>query len=211
MEPTSDPNRSHLVKSPKRSLSRPNHVLLTVIKPLNVIKLTVNQTPTTKNVIKFTNGVNNFIKVRCKKNTHRQPYPDTSMEKAKPYPDSTAVRVQNLTSSDADSILNISDADPNHSNVRLLCVSNQPTIHSDVLRVSNQSRKQPTSDIDPQVASVVHPPTYNINSYSRKLQMNKKYTVIKNTVLIPCTKKKLPASVRVHFSTTSTTLTVPET
>ena len=41
--------------------------------------------------------------------------------------------------------------------------------------------------------------------------MNKSYTVVKNTVLISCTKRKLPASVWVHFSTTSTTPTVPET
>ena len=41
--------------------------------------------------------------------------------------------------------------------------------------------------------------------------MNKKYTVIRNTVLIPCTKRKLPVSVRVHFSTTTTTPRVPET
>ena len=47
-------------------------------------------------------------------------------------------------------------------------------------------------------------------SIQRELQMNKKYTVIRNTVLIPCTKRKLPASVRVHFST-STTPPVHET
>ena len=133
-----------------------------------------------------------------------------------------AVRVKDaiLNVSDAYSILNVSDTDPNYSNVHLLCMSNQPTSQSKVhlLKVHKLSQvhansKQPT--IDPQVLSVVHTnskqPTYDINSYSRKLQMNKKYTVIKNTVLIPCTKKKLPASVRVHFSTTSTTLTVPET
>ena len=46
-------------------------------------------------------------------------------------------------------------------------------------------------------------------SVQRELQMNKKYTVVRNTVLIPCKKRKLPASVRVRFSTSSTP-TVPE-
>ena len=66
------------------------------------------------------------------------------------------------------------------------------------LRVANQSWKQPTSDIDPQV-------THALPS----LQMNKKYTMVRNTVLIPCTKRKLPALVQVHFNTASTTTTVP--
>ena len=42
--------------------------------------------------------------------------------------------------------------------------------------------------------------------------MNKKHAIIYNTVLIPCTRRKLPASVQAHFSmTTATTPTVPET
>ena len=45
--------------------------------------------------------------------------------------------------------------------------------------------------------------SFSHSATSRKLQTNKKYVVIRNTVLIPCTKRKLPATVRVHFSTTT--------
>ena len=43
----------------------------------------------------------------------------------------------------------------------------------------------------------------SFSATSQKLQTNKKYVVIRNTVLIPCTKRKLQATVRVHFSTTT--------
>ena len=47
-------------------------------------------------------------------------------------------------------------------------------------------------------------PLNNIKSEtSRNLQSNKKYTVVKNTVLIPCTKRKLPVTVQAHFYTTT--------
>ena len=95
MEPITGPNHSHLVKSPTWSLLHPNHVLWTIIKPLNAIKLTENQSPTTKNVIKFITSVNDFIKVHRKKNAHRQPYPDSSMKKrsrTQPY----VYRIHNL-------------------------------------------------------------------------------------------------------------------
>ena len=50
------------------------------------------------------------------------------------------------------------------------------------------------------------------NATLQKLQNNKKYVVTKSTVLIPCTKRKLPASVQVHFSTMTTSApTVPVT
>ena len=45
--------------------------------------------------------------------------------------------------------------------------------------------------------------SFSHSATSRKLQANKKYVVVRNTVLIPCTKRKLPATVRVHFSTTT--------
>ena len=50
-------------------------------------------------------------------------------------------------------------------------------------------------------------PLSTCNNTSQKLQNNTKYVVIKSTVLIPCTKRNLPASVHVHFSTTTTTTT----
>ena len=161
MEPISDPKRIVQLR-PNQSNLVQSHVLPAVTKPLRVMKLIVDQTPT-KNINKFINGVNDFT-------VGQQPYSIVGHKgKVKdvgqqPYP--SAVRV-----SDANSIRNVSDADPNHSNVRLIRKSNQPTSHSNVrlaLRVSNQSRKQPPSDFQP--PSDIDP---RVTSVMRTLQMEK--------------------------------------
>ena len=51
-----------------KPLLRPNHLSSVVIKPLRVMKLTVNWNPTKKKGNKIINGVNNYINVHHSKN-----------------------------------------------------------------------------------------------------------------------------------------------
>ena len=80
-----------------------------------------------------------------------------------------------------------------------------PYSNPSAAHVVNNTRLH-VQDSNPPAVHVLHLLKSNTNC-SRKLQNNKKYIVIRHGVLIPCTKKKLPASVRVHFSTATTTTT----
>ena len=81
-------------------------------------------------------------------------------------------------------------------------------------RVSNSDKIMSKSDNNKKNFNYkcVRPPNHHLSNIHRdtscttqKLAPNKKYTVIRHTVLIPCKKRKFPATVRVHFSTTTTT------
>ena len=161
--------------------------------------MTENQTPTNENVNKFINGVNDYIKVCHKKkvkNVGQQPYSIVGNKKKgkdvgqqqyqSAVRDLSAVRVQDSNPSNV-RILNASDVDPNPSNLRILNVCGLDSNPQDVCSWAQRP------------------------SCSRKLQIHKGYTVIKHTVLIPCKPRKLPASIRVHFSTPTTTTTTTTT
>ena len=74
------------------------------IKPINVMKLTENRSPTTKTVNKFISGVKDF-------KVGPQPYSSVGHKRKQPYQSAVRNSTAVCVLSDADSLLNVSDAD----------------------------------------------------------------------------------------------------